>query len=206
MISIVHDEIPELRFPNKPPVDDAVALKNLPAGGRTVSRSAEWPASGLGTTTAHPPVPASGIAAISGMTSGGAAGPVQLLAVRQPHQPPLLAQPPDVQTKSHRVQHPALLLSTAQQRQRRLEFLRGHRSARLPRMRPTVRADVSPARRLRPARVPRIQGELLPAARVHGTTAPASTTDPHPCAAAADRLVDSRMQRPNPAGSWLISA
>ena len=170
-----------------------------------MSRSAEWPASGLGTTTAHPPVPASGIAAISGMTSGGAAGLVQLLPVRQPHQPPLLAQPPDVQTKSHRVQHPALLLSTAQQRQRRLEFLRGHRSARLPRMRPTVRADVSPARRLRPARVPRIQGELLPAARVHGTTAPASTTDPHPCAAAADWPVHNRLWRQNTTSPKLLT-
>ena len=201
--STAHAEIPEQRFPSKPPVDDVAALKNPPAGDRTASRIAAWPASAIETTTAHPQAPASVIAVISGRISDAAAGPARLLRAKEAHQPPPLAhlplvQPPLVQTplahpRSHRDQCPVLLLSIAQQRQHRLEFLRGHRSVRPLKMRPTAQADVSLARRPRPTLVPRIQDERLPAVRVHGTTAPASTTDPLPCAAAADWPADGRV-------------
>ena len=191
-------EIPEQRFLNKPPVDDGAALKNPPAGGRTVSRIAAWPASAIKTTTAHRPGPALVIAAISGRISDAAAGPARLLPAQEPPQPPLapqplLAHPLLAHPRGHRVQCPVLPSSIAQQRQPRREFLRGHRSVRLLKMRPTAQADVSLARRPRPTRVPRIQDEHLLAVRVHGTTAPASTTDPLPCAAAADWPADGRV-------------
>ena len=188
MTFTAHAEIPEQPFPSKPPVDDAAALKNPRAGGRTVSKIAAWPASAIETTSVQLPVPASVTAAISGTISDAAAGPAPRLPARVPLQRPPLAHP-----QTHRVRCPALLLSIAQQRQHHQEFLREHHSARLLKMRPTAPAGVKQARSPQPTRVPRIQDEPLPAARGHGTTALASTTDPLPCAATADWPIDGRV-------------
>ena len=186
---------PELPFPNKRPVDDAGAPKNPPAGGRTVSRSAAWPALAIVRTIAQPRVPVSAIAAISGKINGAAAGPaLPLLAREPPPRPPLaqlhLAQPTMLRGPCP---DPLSSIDRQHQQQHRRGCPRGHRSARLLKMPPTAPADVRPVRTLRPAHGPRSLDEPLHAVRVRGITAPASTTDPLSCAAAADWPLNGRV-------------
>ena len=179
--STAHVVTPEQPSQNKRPVDDAAALKNPPAGVRTVSESVAWHALAIVRTIAQPPGPASAIAAISERIIDAAADQALLLAARQPPQRPLLDQP-----KMNRVLCPDPLSSIDRQLQHLREFPREHHFARLLRMPPTAPADVSLVKTPLPAHVLRNLGEPLHAVRVRGITAPASTTDPLSCAAAAD--------------------
>ena len=153
-----------------------------------MSKIAAWPASAIETTSVKDPVPASVTAAINETISDAAVGPAPHLPERES-----LQRHPLVHPQIHRVRCPALLLSIAQQRQHHQEFPREHHSASLLKMLPTAPAGVNQAKSRQPLPVPKIQDEPLPAARGHGTTALASTTDPLPCAATADWPIDGRV-------------
>ena len=181
--------IPEQPSRNKPPVDDAAAPKNPPAGGRAVSRIAAWPASATVRMIAQPRVPVLAIAAISERISDAAADPALPLHEQDQEPPqriPLAQQPPLAQPTIRRGPCLDHLSSIGRQRRHPRECPREHHSARLLKMPPTAPADDSLVRTPLPAHVRRIRDEPLRAVRVRGITAPVSTTDPLSCAAAAD--------------------